>query len=93
VEIETVIAESIEPRLIDSFGREIANALLTQATIRYVTEKGKERERCKAFVHSICFDARVIEAWGTEAAAEQAKRWSARIHSESDSVGEPEKEK
>ncbi|MBL7198946.1 MAG: hypothetical protein ISS56_02230 [Anaerolineae bacterium] len=91
--IETIIAESIEPRLVGSLGREVANALLTQATICYVTEKGTERKGCEAFVRSICSDARVIEAWGAQATTDQAKRWKVRIYSGSDSVDEPEKEK
>ena len=77
MDTETAIKTQIEPKLIASFGRQVANSLLTQATLCYVTAQGGEKSRYEAFVHSICSDARIVRAWGTTSAAEQENVWRA----------------
>jgi hypothetical protein len=77
VDTETAIKTQIEPKLIDAFGRQVANSLLTRATLRYVTAQGGEESRYGAFVHAICTDTRLTQAWGTTSAAEQQETWRA----------------
>ena len=80
---EKAIETEIEPQLVEDFGQEVANLLLTRATLCYATMIAGERQRFEAFVHSICTDGRVIEVWGQETAAVQGKRWRALIGLES----------
>jgi hypothetical protein len=75
VDTETVIEKLIEPRLVDSLGVQMANSVLTRATICYVTANGNEKQRYEAFVHSICADERVFDAWGAAEAAGQERAW------------------
>jgi hypothetical protein len=77
VDTETAIETQIKPRLIAAFGRQVANSLLTWATLGYATADGGERKRYKAFVRSICSDERVIRAWGIEGATQQEEVWKA----------------
>ncbi len=77
MDTETVVKTQIEPKLIDAFGRQVANSLLTRATLCYVTAQGGEKDRYGAFVHAICSDVRLVQAWGTTSAAEQEKAWKA----------------
>jgi len=77
VDTETVIKNWIEPKLIGAFGRQVANSLLTRATLCYVTAQGGEKSRYEAFVRSICSDPRVVRAWGTTSAVEQENVWRA----------------
>jgi hypothetical protein len=77
VDTETAIKTQIEPKLIDAFGRQVANSLLTRATLCYVTAQGGEKSRYGAFVHAICSDARLAQAWGPTSAAEQEEAWRA----------------
>ena len=77
MDTETVIRSQIEPKLIDAFGRQVANSLLTRATLCYVTAQGDEKGRYGAFVHAICSDARLVQSWGTADALEQEKAWQA----------------
>ena len=41
---ETVIDTTIKPQLIEAFGRQLANELLTEATLAYVSTDGSEEE-------------------------------------------------
>jgi hypothetical protein len=82
VDTETAIRTQIEPKLIGAFGRQVANSLLTRATLCYVTAQGGEENRYEAFVHSICSDPRIVRAWGTIPAAEKEKVWGALYGSE-----------
>ena len=79
MDTETAIQSQIEPKLIDAFGRQLANSLLTRATLCYVTAHGGEETRYEAFVHAICSDERLVQSWGTSEAAEQEKSWRALI--------------
>jgi hypothetical protein len=81
VDTETAIQTQIEPRLVEAFGPHVANTLLTQATLCYVTTMGTEPKRYAAFVRSICSDTRLIQAWGSEAARQQEKDWQALLAS------------
>jgi hypothetical protein len=67
--------------LTSALGRQVAQALLTQATLCYVTTIGPESKRYAAFVRSICSDPRLLEAWGTGRAHEQDKGWGALVDS------------
>jgi hypothetical protein len=75
VDTETAIQTQIEPRLVGALGRSVANALLTQATLCYVTTMGTESKRYEAFVHSLFSDERLIEVWGLEGARERGNTW------------------
>jgi len=74
---EAIIASSIKPQLIKALGRQIANSLLTQGTLAYVSTDGSEKERFEAFINSICSDERLISVWGEKIAAGQAEEWKA----------------
>jgi hypothetical protein len=76
---EAAIETRIERRLVDAFGRRVANSLLTLATVCYVTTNGNVRERYKAFVESVCSDDRVVSAWGEQGAARQKGEWEALV--------------
>jgi hypothetical protein len=80
MDTETAIDTKIAPQLIEAFGRQVANALLTQATLCYVTVKDEEKKRYNAFVHSICSDERVITAWGKSRTAERKEEWKALVN-------------
>jgi hypothetical protein len=75
VDTETIIETRIEPKLIEAFGLQVANSLLTQATLCYVIADGGEEQRYTAFVRSICSDERVVDAWGAVEAAGQEQAW------------------
>ena len=75
MDVETAIDSKIKPQLIEAFGRQIANSLLTRATLCYVSTTGSEVERYQAFVRSICSDERVSQALGKQAFAEQIEEW------------------
>jgi hypothetical protein len=77
VDTETAIHTQIEPRLVEVLGRPLANALLTHATLCYVTAVGGEAKRYAAFVHSICSDERLARAWGSDGVRQQEKDWLA----------------
>ena len=77
MDTETAIQTQIEPRLVEAFDRHVANALLTRATLCYVTTMGTETKRYAAFVRSICSDTRLIQKWGSEGARQQEKDWLA----------------
>ena len=75
MDIETAIKTRIEPQLIKAFGQRTANSLLSMATISYVTTGGTEKERCWAFIHSICTDARVLNKCNEESSARWEEDW------------------
>jgi len=77
MDTEAAIDNKIKPQLIETFGRQVANSLLTQATLSYVSTDGSERERFESFVYSICSDERVIGAWGRQAAEKRTEEWKA----------------
>ena len=77
MDAETAIETTIEPQLIDALGRQVANSLLTRATLCYVTIRGDDRKRFEAFVNEICSDDRLISLWGEPAAAKQEEKWIA----------------
>jgi len=73
--VEEIIETRIKPQLIETLGRQTANALLTQATISYVSMDGDELERYRTLVRTICTDERVIDAGGERVAAERMEEW------------------
>ena len=75
MDIETIIDAQIKPQLVETFGRQTANSLLTQATLAYVSTDGTEQERFEVFVQTICSDKRVLDTWGKQGAAERVEDW------------------
>jgi methylenetetrahydrofolate dehydrogenase (NADP+)/methenyltetrahydrofolate cyclohydrolase len=75
MDIEAIIDAKIKPQLIEAFGRQTANSLVTQATLAYVSTDGIEQERFEVFVQTICSDPRVLEVWGKRGAAERVEDW------------------
>jgi hypothetical protein len=75
VDTETIIETQIEPKLVEAFGLQVANSLLTRATLCYVVAGGDEKQRYAALVRSICSDERVVGAWGAVDAAVQEQAW------------------
>lgn len=75
MDTETIIETRIEPKLIEAFGLQVANCLLTRATLCYVAADDGEKQRYAAFVRSICSDERVVDAWGAIEAAGQEQAW------------------
>ena len=69
------IDDTIKPQLIEVLGRQAANAILTQATLAYVSTDGTEQERYEAFLQSVCSDERVTEIMDEEMIAERLKEW------------------
>ena len=69
------IDETIRPQLIETLGRQTANALLTQATLAYVSTDGTEQERYEAFLQIICSDEHVTDVMDEETIAERLKEW------------------
>ena len=82
MDAETAIRSQIEPSLIDAFGRQVANSMLTRATFCYVLADGGETRRYGVFVHAICSDERAVRVWGEPGAAEQERVWRDLIRSE-----------
>lgn len=72
---EGFIDDTIKPQLIEEFGRQTANSLVTQATLTYVSTDGTEQERYEAFLQSICSDNRVKDMWDLDAVADHLKEW------------------
>ena len=72
---EAIIATEIKPYLVEAFGRQTANSLITQGTLAYVSTDGGEEERFDALLRAISTDARVVREWGAEIAAEQMDKW------------------
>jgi methylenetetrahydrofolate dehydrogenase (NADP+)/methenyltetrahydrofolate cyclohydrolase len=75
VDIETIIDTQIKPQLIETFGRQTANSLLTRATLAYVSTDGTESERFEVFVKTISSDQRVLDTWGKQGTAERVEDW------------------
>ena len=75
MDIEATIDAKIRPRLIEILGRQTANALLTKATLAYVSTDGTEGERIQAFIHAIRSDERVVGEWGEEVLAAHTQEW------------------
>jgi len=75
LDVEQIIEESIKPQLIADFGRQTANALITKATLAYVSTDGTEEEKFEEFVRAIGTDPRVLEVWGQQGAAERIEDW------------------
>jgi methylenetetrahydrofolate dehydrogenase (NADP+)/methenyltetrahydrofolate cyclohydrolase len=72
---EAIIATEIKPQLIEAFGRQEANALITQGTLTYVSTDGSEEERFEALLRAICTDPIVVQEWGPEIAADRMDKW------------------
>lgn len=72
---EAIIATEIKPVLVETFGRQAANTLLTQGTLAYVSMDGSEEERFDALLRTICTDPCVVREWGAELAANQMDEW------------------
>jgi methylenetetrahydrofolate dehydrogenase (NADP+)/methenyltetrahydrofolate cyclohydrolase len=75
MDIEATIDAKIRPRLIEILGRQTANALLTKATLAYVSTDGTEGERIQAFIDAIRSDERVLGEWGEEVLAAHTQEW------------------
>lgn len=75
MDIEIIIEDKIKPQLIEAFGRQTANSLLTKATLAYVSADRPEPERFEIFVQTICSDERVLKEWGERGAAERVEDW------------------
>ncbi len=75
MDIEEIIDAKIKPRLIEAFGRQTANSLVTKGTLAYVSADGGEDERIAAFVEAIRSDERVKDTWGEEVTAIEVDEW------------------
>ena len=75
MDVDTAIEQEIEPVLARDFGLSFSRCQLTMATLDYVTSSGGETQRYRAFVDSICSGERVLQQWGEERAARQAREW------------------
>jgi methylenetetrahydrofolate dehydrogenase (NADP+)/methenyltetrahydrofolate cyclohydrolase len=75
MDVEAVIDTKIRPQLIEAFGRQTANSLLTKATLAYVSTDGTEQERFETLVQTICSDERVLGVWGERGVAERIEDW------------------
>jgi methylenetetrahydrofolate dehydrogenase (NADP+)/methenyltetrahydrofolate cyclohydrolase len=82
MDIEATIEASIKPEMIEALGRQMANSVLTQATLAYVSTDGTESERIEAFVDAIRSDEQVMGAWGEEALADLVQEWIGRLSPE-----------
>jgi methylenetetrahydrofolate dehydrogenase (NADP+)/methenyltetrahydrofolate cyclohydrolase len=79
MDIEATIDDSIKPELIEALGRQVANSVLTQATLAYVSTDGTDSGRIRAFVDAIRSDEQVMGAWGEEALADLVQAWIGRL--------------
>jgi methylenetetrahydrofolate dehydrogenase (NADP+)/methenyltetrahydrofolate cyclohydrolase len=79
MDIEATIEASMKPEMIEALGRQMANSVLTQATLAYVSTDGTESERIEAFVDVIRSDEQVMGAWGEEALADLVQEWIGRL--------------
>ena len=75
MDIEATIDSKIRPRLIEALGRQDTNALLTKATLAYVSTDGSEAQRVEAFIDALRTDERVISAWSEEILATHIQEW------------------
>jgi len=82
MDIEATIDAKIRPQLIEILGRQTANALLTRATLAYVSTDGIEADRVEAFVDAIRSDERILDAWGEEIVATYVDEWIGLLKSE-----------
>ncbi len=80
---ETIIDSTIKPQLVEALGRQVANSLLTRATLSYVSTDGSEKERYETLLYSICSDKRVIGVWGKQDAARQMTEWKTMLDPDS----------
>ncbi len=87
MDIEATIDAKIRPRLIEALGRQVANALLTKATLAYVSTDGSEGERIEAFVDAIRSDERVAGAWSEEMVATHVDEWISLLKPDLSSAG------
>lgn len=76
MDVEDIIDATIGPELVKAFGRQTANALITQATLAYASTDGPEQEKFEAFVQTICTDPRVTAVWGETGACERIEDWN-----------------
>jgi methylenetetrahydrofolate dehydrogenase (NADP+)/methenyltetrahydrofolate cyclohydrolase len=76
VDVEDIIEVTIRPQLIETFGRQVSNSLITQATLAYVSTDGTEPEKFEVFVQTICSDQRVVNEWGRTGAAKRVEDWN-----------------
>lgn len=88
MDIEEAIDSKIKPRLIEAFGRQTANALITKATLAYVSTDGEEDQRVAAFIDAIRSDDRVVDTWSEEITAMEVDEWASVL----ESYGGPEEE-
>jgi len=75
MDVEATIDAKIRPRLIEALGRQVANAVLTKATLAYVSTDGSEAERVEAFIDAIRSDEHVAGAWSEEMVATHVDEW------------------
>ncbi len=75
MDVEEIFDSKIRPRLIEAFGRQVANSLVTEATLAYVSTDGGEAERVAAFMDAIRSDERVLNTWGEEVVAIEVDEW------------------
>jgi hypothetical protein len=78
MDIEAIIDAKIKPQLIEAFGRQTTDSLLTQATLAYVSADGSEQERFEVFVQTIC--ALPHGARGGPPSGWKTGIWSCRTH-------------
>ncbi len=82
MDIEATIDAKIRPQLIEILGRQMANAVLTRATLAYVSTDGNEAERVEAFIDAIRSDERILDAWGEEIVANYVDEWTGLLSEE-----------
>ncbi len=75
MDVETAIETEIEPVLVRDYGTSFSRRLLTMATLAYVTSGGRKTQRYRAFVDSICSNEKILQEWGEQRAASQAREW------------------
>lgn len=75
MDIEATIDAKIRPHLVEALGRQLANALLTEATLAYVSTDGSEGERVEVFIDTIRTDERMRNNLGEEMVATYADEW------------------
>jgi hypothetical protein len=86
MDVETAIEKEIEPVLARDFGTSFSKCLLTMATLDYATSSGGRTQRYWAFVDSLCSGERVLQEWGHERAASQARAWKDLVPLEPEAV-------
>ena len=75
MDAEGFIEDTLKPQLVGALGTQLANALLTKATLVYVSTDENGQARYDAFLETILEDERARNVWDADAVEQNMKDW------------------